>query len=100
MDDMKLKARGASLKGLMDAMGEDDAMAIPAVTLKISAGPGGIKIEKDGIEVGADGEEKEQEGPGPDESMGHEMAEGEEMGGEEDPFEAILKKKKRGMMGM
>ena len=83
MEDMKMQARSKSLGNLMNVMEEDDANSIPAVVLKITAGPGGIEIEKQGGE----GEER----IGEEDSMEHA---GMEEGGPKGAFEMLIAKKK------
>jgi|WetSurMetagenome_2_1015567.scaffolds.fasta_scaffold240888_2 hypothetical protein len=118
MDNMKMQARGKSLKDLVGAMEEDDAKSIPTLVLRISAGPEGIEIEKgnsDGTftSEGADTEtpaedmgeiesgtfEKEGNGEETDgvasQDMGSAMPESEPDDSGRSMFEMLIEKKKK-----
>jgi len=104
MQDMKMQARGKSLKDLVGAMEEDDAKSIPSLTIKISAGAEGIEVEKVGGEGEVEGaEEAETPGAKPgeemddaaSEDMGASMPDGEGDDSGRSAFEMLIEKKKK-----
>lgn len=101
MDDLNMQARGQSLKDLMGAMDEDSARSVPAIMLKITAGPSGIEVEKTGGDGELnDGDEKElgAEPQAPDQS-GNGPTPPQSMGGG-NAFEELLARKKQERQGV
>lgn len=86
MEDMNLKARGQSLKTLMDTMDEDEVKRIPKVNISIQGGELG--------EVEDDSTVSENE----DMTIDEDLSPMEEEGGS--AFDQLVLKKKREQNGM